>query len=162
MESSKNKNGSKLVTSVKSVHVVYLSCPNCGEEEEHVVFCSNCSQPMKVINVVEKFGEEAEEFMKKLNLKKKLESDEVDSMDDDIDETPNVIILSDDEHIDADGSIEDGGEVDLGVIFPSDNEEESPAGTPDPDLTEALEQLDEEDEGLPEDLDFGDDGLPAL
>lgn len=162
MDSTKNKNGDKLVTSVKSVHVVYLSCPHCGEEEEHVVFCSSCSEPMKVINVVEKFGEEADEFIKKLSIKKKLESDDVDSIDELEEESPNVIILSDDDHIDNDGSVEEGEDVNLDVIFPSDGEEGSVEASTDPDFTEALEQLDEEDDGLPEDLDFGDDGLPAL
>ncbi len=33
------------------VKVIYLHCPNCGEEDEKVIYCSQCDSPMDVVKV---------------------------------------------------------------------------------------------------------------
>lgn len=33
------------------VKVIHLRCPNCGEEDEKVIYCSQCDSPMEVVKV---------------------------------------------------------------------------------------------------------------
>jgi hypothetical protein len=43
---------SKKVPKVEpEVKVIHLHCPNCGEEDEKVVYCSQCDSPMDVVKV---------------------------------------------------------------------------------------------------------------
>lgn len=158
----------KIVTNRKSVHLVFFSCPDCGEEVEHIQFCSKCGQPMRVIDVVEKFGSEAEELIKKIK-----EESNVDIKDDDYvaieetvseEESPNIIVLGEDDHIEDSGSIEDDDDgFGLEEIYPDD--EESPAPSTQKsvenldDLVAALDEEDDGDLGLD---DMGDGGLPEL
>lgn len=174
MSDTKKTSKDQLVTPRKSVHVIFLSCPHCGEEEQEIKLCPECSEPMRVINVVEKFGEEAEQLLEE--LKKKLpqkskgdeEEEEYVSIDS---EQPNIILMGADDAVD-DGGIDptaaddDGG---LDVIFPDDGDgdgEDSPhkvQALGDDELSKALEQLDEEDDTTSEDFAFGDDGdIPEL
>jgi hypothetical protein len=165
-KNSKNKKD-ELVTSRKSVHVIFLSCSHCGEEIDHIHYCPECGEAMRVIDVVEKFGDDAERFIKR--TKKRMENDgKVSDEELDIEEEqPNIILMGAENDMDDDGidPYNDKGEA-LDVIFPGD--EESPdkkvSVTVDDDLTKALEQLDEEDDENISAEDFGyDDGeIPTL
>jgi hypothetical protein len=124
---------------------------------------------MRVIDVVEKFGEEAEKFLKKVeeSLKEEMKASNPDVIDDD---EPNIILMGDEDALDDDGGIDpskdDGGE--LGVIFGDSDDEEDTLPRenvkPDADLAEALDLLDEEED---DDIDakafgFDDGDIPTL
>lgn len=169
---SNNENTKKVVVPRQSVHVVFFSCPDCGEETEHIHICEDCGKPMRVINVVEKFGEEAEEFLEKLeknsngnsNGKKNIT---VNSSEESDDEQPNVIMLAQDEDTLNDGALIVDDDIDsLGEIYPEDDDEEKTASsTPEGfgDLDDIVAELDkEEDDDFPLADDLGDDGLPEL
>lgn len=155
----------KKVINRQSVHVVYFSCGNCGEECEHIHFCSDCGKPMRVINVVEKFGEEAEELIKKLENSANGSSD--DFITPTSEESPNIIVLGEDEHIDStqeDGSVSDDDSAVLVDIFPDDDDDSTPKDDRSGDLDEmeeivaALDQVDD-DGDLPS---FEGDDIPEL
>lgn len=172
-QKKKKINGNDMIPVRKSVHVVFLSCPHCGNEEDSITFCAECGEPMKVIDVVEKFGEDAERFLerakKKLEEKKitngNTEDEEYESIDN---EEPNIILMGNDNLEDDDGGIDPVEAVDdgsLDVIFPDDDDGGSRTISPaDDDLTKALEQLDSEDGDDVSAQDFGfDDGdIPEL
>lgn len=155
----------------KSVHVVFFSCPHCGDEIDDVKLCPDCGEPMKVIDVVEKFGEDAERFLSR--AQKRVESnnggseEEEEEFEDLEKEQPNIILLGGEEIAD-DGGIDPVAEDDgsLDVIFPDDEEDPTkPVNIePDDDLSKALEQLDseEEDNVTNEDFGFEDGEMPEL
>ncbi len=164
---SKLENTKKVVTQRQSVHVVFFSCPDCGEETEHIHFCPDCSKPMRVIDVVEKFGKEADEFLKKIQEKVengKLKKDDLVTVADE-DEQPNVIVLADEDSLD-DGAVVDDGVDTLSDIFPDDEDEEKvTSSVPEAltDLDDIVAELDkEEDDEFPLVDDLGDEGLPEL
>lgn len=168
---NKKENKEKMVTPRRSVHVIFLSCPHCGTERDHIEMCLECNEAMRVIDVVEKYGEDAERFLKraaKRNAGKKVKEDEYVSIDN---EEPNIILMGGDEALGDDGGIDPNGDDDdasLGVIFPDDDEEQGERKEveidPSDDLTKALEQLDsEEDDDLTaEDFGFEDGEIPTL
>ena len=88
MSDTKKTSKDQLVTPRKSVHVVYVSCPHCGEEIEDIKLCPDCGEPMRVINVVEKFGEEAEKLLEELKKKStsKTEDEEEEEEPEDLEE----------------------------------------------------------------------------
>ncbi len=164
MTASNTKSGvDRIVKPVKSIHFVVLSCPNCGEELEELKLCKECKSPMKVVQVIEKFGQEAEEYLAQLKkdglwddhsvspVKRNTISDDGISPDDvdDYDIPINGLSKSKDES-------DEFGEVGLVDIFPSDDEfNPNEKTSPDLDLKEALDLLDQDDEddvpeGLPE------------
>jgi hypothetical protein len=167
---NKKEKKEKMVTTRKSVHVVFLSCPQCGFEKDHIELCDNCGEAMRVIDVVEKFGDDAERFLKR-TLKRKAgkkveEDDDYISIDN---EEPNIILMGDDGTLNDDNGIDpnDDEEGTLTEIFPDDEEEgerKSVDVEPDDDLTKALEQLDsEEDDDLTaQDFGFEDGEIPTL
>jgi hypothetical protein len=170
-DSKKENKKEELITPRKSVHVIFLSCPHCGTEKDHIEMCEECGEPMRVIDVVEKFGEDAERFLKRMEKRKTEKKIDVDD-DEDIsidEEEPNIILMGDEDALNGDNGIdpaedEDGG---LGVIFPDEDEDGERKETvveADDDLTKALEQLDsEEDEDLTaEDFGFDDGEIPTL
>ena len=166
-KSTKNKK-EKLVTTRKSVHVIFLSCGHCGEEVDHIETCPDCGEPMRVIDVVEKFGDDAERFLKRTE-KRKENGGQVPEVEDIDDEEPNIILMGSDDDLDDDGidPSNDDEEDTLDIIFPSEDDEDSGkrvAVSADEDLTKALEQLDEEEEENISAQDFGfDDGeIPEL
>jgi len=163
---SNHENTKKVVTQRQSVHVVFFSCPDCGEETEHIQLCPDCSKPMRVIDVVEKFGEDADAFLKKVQEKIEngtLKKDDLISVDEE--EQPNVIVLADEDSLD-DGAVVDDGVDTLGDIFPDDEDDEkvtssAPEGLT--DLDDIVAELDkEEDDDFPLVDDLGDEGLPEL
>lgn len=163
----------KLVTNHKSVHVVFFSCAHCGDEIEDIKFCPSCSEPMKVINVVEKFGEEAERFLEQVrkNIPTKTEDEEEEEYVSIDKEQPNIILMGGADAVIDDGGIDptapDDGDG-LDIIFPSDDDENEDAhpkveALDDGELSKALEQLDEEDDTSAEDFDsFGGGEVPEL
>lgn len=168
-----NENTKKVVVPRQSVHVVFFSCPDCGEEAEHIHFCEDCGKPMRVINVVEKFGDEAEEFLARFtkqtengNGKKNIPVSS--TTDDNDDEQPNVIMLAQDEDTLNDGALIVDDDIDsLGEIYPDDDEDEektaSSAKEGFDDLEDIIAELDkEEDDEFPLAEELGDEGLPEL
>lgn len=163
----------QLVTSRKSVHVVFFSCAHCGDEVEDVKLCPGCGEPMRVIDVVEKFGEDAEKFL--AQVKKNIPSNSSDEEEEEeyvsIDkEQPNIILMGGDSANLDDGGIDPTAADDnegLDIIFPDDSDgDEAPAkveALDDGELTKALEQLDEEDDTTSDDFDaFGGGEVPEL
>ena len=152
MANKRKEKKEELVTARKSVHVIFLSCPHCGTEKDHIEMCGECGEAMRVIDVVEKFGEDAERFLKRIEKRKENgkngngEEEEYDGMDK---EEPNIILMGADEEID-DGGIDPNSDDDgsLDVIFPDDDDggAKKVAVEADEDLTKALEELDKEDE----------------
>jgi len=162
---TKKEEKKKVVPQRNSVHVVFFSCENCGEEIEHIQFCPDCGKPMRVIDVVEKFGEDAEEFIKKVEDRlggvNSTESKVDDIGVEEEEEVSNVIVLGEDEHIE-DGVVEDVNTLD--DIFPDDDSEDIKPSNGDDDLSDLddiVAELDKEDDDFSMD-DFGDDGLPEL
>lgn len=177
MDKTTKKNSKEEIVPIRrSIHVVYLSCPHCGEEMDDVRLCPECGEPMKVIDVVEKFGDDADRFLerakKRLEKSTKENKQENNEEDDDfvaIDkEEPNIILMGGDDTIDEGiNPDEEVGDNSLDVIFPGDEEESSDykeKPQADDDLTKALEQLDsEEDENVTaEDFGFEDGDIPEL
>lgn len=168
MAENKKATKDQLVPTRKSVHVVFFSCAHCGSEVEDIMMCPDCGEPMRVIDVVEKFGEDAEKFLIKLKKKTSTQNEEEEEEDYvSIDkEEPNIILMGghdvnvDDGGIDPTVVEDDGG---LDIIFPdSDDGEESPVkveALDNGELAQALEQLDSEEEDVTAD-DFGE--IPEL
>jgi glutaredoxin len=161
MADSKKESKSKTVTSRVSVHVIFYSCPECGHEVEHVQFCDKCDKEMRVIDVVEKFGSEAQEIIEKAKALRAKKSNS-----DDEEESPNIIIISeeDEEAVEEDDeeTITEEEVMELDDIF-ADNDE-SPSSNDDPvDITDLTNKLDESDEeNTFEEIDIDPDDLPEL
>ncbi len=170
-DSKKENKKEELITPRKSVHVIFLSCPHCGNERDHIEMCEECGEPMRVIDVVEKFGEDAERFLKRMEKRKTEKNIDIDDDDISIDEEePNIILMGNEDALNGDNGIDpteddDGG---LEVIFPDiddgEGERKETVVEADDDLTKALEQLDsEEDDDLTaEDFGFEDGEIPTL
>ena len=144
------------------MHVVYLSCPHCSHEMDTIELCPVCGEPMKVIDIVEKFGEDAERFLKR--VEKRNGSAKAVTTDEELEiekEEPNIILLGlDDVGFDP---LCDVGFRD--VIFPDDDSSESSVDVSlDDDLAKALDLLDSEDEEnvTAEDFGFEDGEIPEL
>lgn len=162
----KQEETKKVIPQRQSVHVVFFSCGNCGEEIEYIQFCPDCGKPMRVIDVVEKFGEESEELIKKIEdrLAKNGTHTEGKEFSEIVDEIePDVITLDDTEHVD-DIEVVDGVDS-LDDIFPDDDSDTGSkivkAEDDLSDLDDIVAELDKEDDDFSMD-DFGDDGLPEL
>ena len=162
---TKEEETKKVVPQRQSVHVVFFSCPNCGEEVEYIQFCPDCGKPMRVIDVVEKFGDEAEQFIKKvedrLAQEGSLKGKKEDELNDIIDQPEsNTIILGDDEHVEGVEFVEDVDSLD--DIFPEEDSDVDVKTSVGDDLEDIVAELDkDEDDDFSLD-DFGDDGLPEL
>ncbi len=163
---AKEEETKRVIPQRQNVHVVFFSCQNCGEEADYIQFCPDCGKPMRVIDVVEKFGDEAEAFIKKVEDRLAAEAPEREeenyiSLADKPES--NVIILEEHEHVDSDLAID---EVDtLGDIFPDDDSDGDlkPSKSVEElsDLDDIVAELDKEDDDFSMD-DFGDEGLPEL
>lgn len=161
---AKQQETKKVIPQRQSVHVVFFSCENCGEEVEYIQFCPDCGKAMRVIDVVEKFGEDADVFIKKVEDRLAQNSTVQEKEYTDIVEEPesNIIVLGEEDH--DDGAVVD--DVDsLDEIYPDDDSdvEKTVAKSDDDlsDLDDIVAELDKEDDDFSMD-DFGDDGLPEL
>jgi len=144
-----------------------FSCADCGEEVDEVKVCPECGKPMKVIDVVEKFGEEAEAYLTKIVAVKKNRSEEEEYVSIDKEE-PNIILMGGDDDLTDDDGIDpskDDGEG-LDVIFPDDDHDDTAPKAEvlvDEELSKALEQLDSEEEDISaEDFGFDGEDIPEL
>ena len=162
---SKKDQEKKLVPQRQSVHVVFFSCENCGEEIDYIQFCPDCGKPMRVIDVVEKFGEDAEVFIKKVEDRLAGSTSSVEKEFEEIPEEQesNIIVLGEEDHLDDGAVVEDVDTLD--DIFPDDDADiEKKESKSDDDLSELddiVAELDKEEDDFSMD-DFGDDGLPEL
>ena len=162
---TKEEETKRVIPQRQSVHVVFFSCPNCGEEVEYIQFCPDCGKPMRVIDVVEKFGEEAEQFIKKVedrlaqegNLKIKEDDAELTDIVDQAES--NTIILADDEHV-SEADFTQGIDS-LDDIFPEEDSDVDVKVPAVDDLDDIVAELDKEEDDFSME-DFGDDGLPEL
>lgn len=161
---TKSKEESKTTKKITSIHIVVFACPNCGEEFEELRLCKECKSPMKVIQVIEKFGSEADEYLAKLkkdgvwddtSVRPKDHEDSVDggisTKTDELDDI-DIKIAGEEEitHEEDDLALED--------IYPDDEPVASAkANDEDLDWTKTLEKLDEEEDTS----DLGDE-LPEL
>jgi hypothetical protein len=160
--SNNNKSGAeKLVTKRLSVHVVYLSCPDCQHEVEHIEMCPKCSTPMKVVDVVEKFGTEAQQLIEKIKEGKVSQALELED-----DDTPNIIIISEEDQEsvlngdDDDDTITEEEVTELDDIFASEDDDDIIApSNADDDLGSLLDE--EEDQSFG-DIDIDPEELPEL
>ena len=175
MGTSKKTKKEEMIPIRRSVHVIYLSCPHCSFETDNIKLCPQCNEPMKVIDVVEKFGDDADRFLERLK-KRKENGTEIESVSGleteegivEIDkEEPNIILMGADESLDEGiDPVTDADDASLDVIFPDDDEEvvEHQPISADDDLAKALDQLDSEEEEnvSAEDFGFGDGEIPEL
>jgi len=173
MGTSKKAKKDELIPTRRSIHVVYLSCPHCNHEMDDIKLCPHCNEPMKVIDVVEKFGDDADRFLKRLEKRKEegtngenisglAAEEELVGIDK---EEPNIILMGADDSLDDGIDPVDSDDASLDVIFPDDDESTpSEPVSADDDLAKALEQLDSEEEENVSAEDFGfDDGeIPEL
>ncbi|MCK9368642.1 hypothetical protein M0R04_01560 [Candidatus Dojkabacteria bacterium] len=151
MTASKTKSSSVKTTTnkpINSIHIVVFACPNCGEEFEELRLCKVCKNPMKVVQVIEKFGSEANEYLSKLKKEGIWEDTSVRPSKEDHD---GGLSTADDEldkiDIKIAGEVEEDTEIPLADIYP-DDDEVLPAVSKvpdDPDWEKALEALDEEE-----------------
>ncbi len=129
-----------------SVHVVNYSCGNCGEEEEHAKLCSSCKAPMRIIQVVELYGEEADEFLQ--NLKQQSQTEEKHKGVSSIQYDDSVVGINEDDIEEVeDPGVDDG--LELGDIYPDEDDDEKKSryvGDIGDDFESALDILDQEDE----------------
>lgn len=169
MANPTKKKSDELIPQRKSVHVVFFSCSDCGEEVDDIKLCPECGKPMKVIDVVEKFGEEADKYLEKVTPVKKNGNEEEEEEYVSIDkEEPNIILMGDEDDLSDDVGIDpnkDDGEG-LDVIFPDDDHDDASPKTDvpvDEELSKALEQLDSEEEDVSaEDFGFDGEDIPEL
>lgn len=152
---TKSKVEEKTTKKINSIHIVLFACPNCGEEIEELKLCKECKSPMKVIQVIEKFGNEADEYLEKLKKDGVWDDTAVRPKHDDLHDggiATNVDELDDIDIKVAGEILED--EVDdmaLGDIYPdndSDSEPDHKQANVDVDLdwAETLDKLDEEED----------------
>lgn len=66
-----NPKNNDVVKHVVTVQVIHLHCPNCGEEKDEIMFCSDCKAPLRVIDVKTYYGNDAEEKLKEFTNRDK-------------------------------------------------------------------------------------------
>jgi len=152
---SDNKND-KTVKKVLTIQIVRYCCSNCTEEEDVVKVCPNCGETMRVIEVIEKYGDEAEDYLKKIASNQKDEKEWEDGLDEldvkhvdiDADDEENI---SDEELLIVQGSIfSSSGDTDVEKKSTSSN-------------NSLGDILDQDEDGVDlEEFDFGEDDFPSL
>lgn len=153
----------KTTKKINSIHIVVFACSNCGEEFEELRLCKECKSPMKVIQVVEKFGSEAEEYLAKLKKDGVWDDTSVRPKDHDDVHDGGVSSKSDelddiDIRIAGEDDIVESDDLVLEDIYPDDDSSGAvKPGKADLDWADALDKLDEEEDTS----DLG-DGLPEL
>ena len=151
---SKSTGKEMIVKPLKSIQIVVFSCGNCGEEIEELKLCPDCKAPMRVVQVIEKYGDDAEAYLRA--LKGKITEEEIVSDSDvaDLDKSEDLShgIVSSKELDDLDAkdgntdNLVEGLDEGIDEIFPDDSAGGSSPVTKDKDFEEALKALDEEEE----------------
>lgn len=132
----KKRKSSKIPVATK-VKVVKLKCPNCSEEDERVLYCSQCESPMDVVEILER---DENEVNNDIIVSKDVSGSNRGS--DDADVTAEDVVPS--ESAVEMGEIMEKG---LGDIFPGDDNpgnSDSDGGVDGMDLNDALDALDNE------------------
>lgn len=57
---------------VFTIQIIRYYCTSCGEEKEEVKLCSACGSSMRVVEVIEKYGDEAKEYLSKFITKRNI------------------------------------------------------------------------------------------
>lgn len=109
---SKKKKVPKAASKVK---VVKLKCPNCGEEDEKVLYCGQCEGAMDIVEVVEREIDEVENDVAVSKVVNSSSNDDIANSSGDDDVTADDII-PDDSDTEMDSIMNKG----LDNIFPSD------------------------------------------
>jgi predicted RNA-binding Zn-ribbon protein involved in translation (DUF1610 family) len=130
-ETSKTESKGQKVKADNKVTIVKLVCPNCGAEEERLMYCDECDHPM---NVEETEDRDLDSVENDITVSK--ESVDGGEVLDEEGATGNM------EDPEVDDLIENG----LVDIFPDDGESTGGSGDgSDMDLTDVLEALDNEE-----------------
>lgn len=142
----------KTTKQINSIHIVVFACPNCGEEFEELRLCKECKSPMKVVQVVEKYGSEADQYLEQLKRNGVWDEQSVRPRQDDLHD--GGVSKDTDELDDIDIKIagqDDVEEVEdelvLEDIFPDEDKDDNHVKPVlDDDWTEVLDKLDEEED----------------
>lgn len=124
------------------VKVIYLRCPNCGEEDEKVIYCTACDSPMDVVKV-EMRGEDEVVIDSTITKGEAGEESEDELV---IKSVGGASVAADDPNI---GDIAEGGGFSLGDIFAEGDETGFTADSggdeaPIDDVEDVLNRLDTE------------------
>ncbi len=124
----------KVPAASHKVTVIKLHCPNCGEEEERILYCDSCDSPMNVISITERDEDDVQTDIAVSNVKKEVAEDE----DEDGGGTGDAAL---------DEEVAEGG-VKLDDIFPSGEGNEDGLDNPDAgfdDMDKVVDILDQEE-----------------
>jgi hypothetical protein len=121
--------------------MVKLRCPNCGEEEERVMYCDQCDEPMDIVEIVDKDEDDVQTGVatNSVKVQNSNDSDEDKNKDEDlVGEDPEV------EKMIKDGTL--GNIFETGEAGGAEEERmgENPA-SPDMSMDEIVDLLDKEE-----------------
>jgi len=71
----------KVAKPVLTIQIVHYCCSKCAFEKEESKVCPDCGSPMRIVEVVEKYGKEAEEYWNQILKDHKKDEDELDVTD---------------------------------------------------------------------------------
>ncbi|MBD3329586.1 hypothetical protein GF357_03775 [Candidatus Dojkabacteria bacterium] len=159
-KSKGKKTEKKVVKPVLTLQIVHYCCTKCAEEIEEIRLCSSCGSTMRVVEVVEKYGNEAEEYLKRYK-KENGHEDEIiikDASGAEIDETENEDLDEMDVNSEFEMKNDELGLLSKGVFNPSDDKKPSSKRSGDTSLSEILDESEGSDdlEDLLDDMDDGD------
>ncbi len=145
-----------------SVHVVHYACSNCDEENEEVRMCKECNAPSRVIKVSELYGQEATDYLDSLKEQKEKQKEKTSSSVSGVQFDNSVSGAETEGYEEERLPTEEEEDIELSEIFPEEKEEFGEKKKFVDDLGEdfeaALDVLDQEDDGLSEDV----EDLPEL
>lgn len=173
--SVKTNNKEQVVKQMITVQIVHYHCANCGDEIEEVKLCTSCKAPMRVIQVTEKYGAEAEKFLEELKKQPNAVLKTDSGLDDNVSKSGVENAFADEDelkHIDEidtgytpiEAKSEDEMMAELigddGIFAGGDDEAPVPKSK---DLEDILEGLDSDDNsGIDPSADFGGDDLESF
>lgn len=147
----------------KSVQLIVFAPINSDENDEENLIYMVCPASLKVVEVIEKFDDEAIEYLSTLGKKKKRKEVSVDTLDDDLGiefdgeievageivEEAKEVLKNDDEVQTLDAELDEDivtfASASLDDIFPDAGGDHSVSSVSDVDMADALALLDEED-----------------
>ncbi len=158
---------SKKTKQVLTLQIVKYCCTKCGDEIEKVQICHSCGFPMRVVEVIEKYGDEAEEYLHELikrtkkkrevvlkNVDEELVKDngekvsDMEKIDDGLDISEDELALLDSSVFDDNGEVKENKQVlDKGLADILDDFEDGD----DDEFDDVMDEFGDEDmSGLPE------------